>query len=67
MPLSGSYYYPVVNKPSVSLAGATVDIKDGLPVPAILTGSARIFVDQSDGDLKVIFSDGTIKTIVTDT
>lgn len=68
MPMSGSYYYPVMQKPTVSLGGATVDVKDpNGETPSILSGSARIFVDPADGDLKVIFSDGTVKLIVTDT
>jgi hypothetical protein len=35
--------------------------------PATLTGKAQIYVDSADGDLKVKFSDGTVKTIVVDT
>jgi hypothetical protein len=44
-----------------------LDINDGITAPAAATGRARIYVDTADGDLKVIFADGTIKTIVTDT
>jgi hypothetical protein len=44
-----------------------LDITDGITAPAAATGRARIYVDTADGDLKVIFADGTIKTIVTDT
>ncbi len=42
-------------------------IKDGITAPAAITGLAVIYVDTADGDLKIRFSDGTIKTIVTDT
>jgi hypothetical protein len=44
-----------------------LDVTDGVTAPAAATGRARIYVDTADGDLKVIFADGTIKTIVTDT
>lgn len=42
-------------------------IKDGVTAPGAATGAANIYVDTADGDLKVVFSDGTVKTIVTDT
>lgn len=42
-------------------------IKDGVATPATISGYAVPFVDVSDGDLKIKFSDGKIKTIVTDT
>jgi hypothetical protein len=44
-----------------------LSIADGMTAPAAVTGRARIYVDTADGDLKIIFADGTIKTIVTDT
>jgi hypothetical protein len=43
-----------------------LDVTDGITAPASATGRARIYVDTADGDLKVIFADGTVKTIVTD-
>jgi len=42
-------------------------LTDGVTAPATLTGYAQIYVDSADGDLKVKFGDGTVKTIVTDT
>ncbi len=55
------------NRPrNVHVAGY-VSIGDGITAPGAGTGQARIYVDTADGDLKVIFADGTIKTIVTDT
>jgi hypothetical protein len=42
-------------------------VPDGVTAPATTTGWAHIYVDTADGDLKVKFGDGTIKTIVTDT
>lgn len=42
-------------------------LRDGLAEPATVLGQAQIYVDTSDGDLKVKFGDGTVKTIVVDT
>jgi len=42
-------------------------IVDGVTAPSATVGLAKIYVDTADGDLKVIFGDGTIKTIVVDT
>ena len=44
-----------------------LSISDGITAPSASTGGANIYVDTADGDLKIIFSDGTIKTISTDT
>jgi hypothetical protein len=44
-----------------------LDVTDGITAPGAATGRARIYVDTADGDLKVVFADGTVKTIVTDT
>jgi hypothetical protein len=41
-------------------------VSDGMAAPSATVGVAKIYVDTADGDLKVIFGDGTIKTIVTD-
>jgi hypothetical protein len=42
-------------------------IRDGITAPSTRSGYAIIYVDTSDGDLKVRFGDGTTKTIVVDT
>lgn len=42
-------------------------IVDGITAPSAIVGAAILFADSADGDLKVIFGDGTTKTIVTDT
>lgn len=49
------------------LYAGVVAVKDGVSAPSTVSGMAVIYVDTSDGDLKVKFSDGTVKTIVTDT
>lgn len=48
-------------------AAEFMSITDGITAPAAVAGRARIYVDTADGDLKVVFGDGTVKTIVTDT
>lgn len=50
-----------------SLRGAELWLTDGVTAPGATAGQAKIYVDTSDGDLKVVFGDGTVKTIVTDT
>jgi hypothetical protein len=40
---------------------------DGVTAPGTVTGHASLYVDTADGDLKIKFGDGTVKTIVTDT
>jgi hypothetical protein len=42
-------------------------LKDGVTAPSTLAGYASIYVDTADGDLKIKFGDGTVKTIVVDT
>ena len=39
---------------------------DGVTAPDTLSGYAKIYVDTSDGDLKVKFGNGTVTTIATD-
>lgn len=45
-----------------------LSIRDGVTAPAAQTGpnQAQIYVDSADGDLKVLFSDGTVKVLATD-
>ncbi len=44
-----------------------MSITDGVTAPGTDAGFARIYVDTADGDLKIKFGDGTVKTIVVDT
>lgn len=44
-----------------------IKLADGTTAPATVAGVAQIYVDTADGDLKVKFGDGTVKTIVVDT
>lgn len=44
-----------------------LSLKDGITAPATHSGWATIYVDTADGDLKIKFGDGTVKTIVVDT
>jgi hypothetical protein len=53
--------WSVVSDGYISIADAHFDI------PSPVAGRAHIYVDPADGDLKVAFGDGTVKTIVVDT
>lgn len=46
---------------------AKMGLADGVTAPATAVGTANIYVDSADGDLKVKFGDGTTKTLATDT
>lgn len=41
----------------------TMMIEDGISEPSARSGYARMFVDSADGDLKIKFSDGTVKNL----
>lgn len=45
----------------------SVIMQDNVPAPQYAPGKVTIYVDATDGDLKAVFGDGTIKTIVADT
>ena len=47
--------------------GNILQVTDGVTAPATEVGYSSIYVDTADGDLKIKFGDGTVKTIVTDT
>ncbi len=44
-----------------------VGLADGITAPGTQLGLAFLYVDVADGDLKIKFGDGTVKTIVIDT
>lgn len=52
---------------SLYAEGGAVGVTDGITAPATVAGIAQIYVDIANGDLKVKFGDGTVKTIVVDT
>ncbi len=64
---SGSSDIDIKSADALNIIDGCVSIKDGITAPSSVTGRAYIYVDSSDGDLKVIFGDGTTKTIVVDT
>lgn len=43
-----------------------IEVSDGITAPAAKGGVAQIYVDAADGDLKVKFSDGVVKTLAAD-
>ena len=65
----GSTFYNswIIDKDSGDIAfQQNISIPDGVTAPTTESGKTFIYVDSVDGDLKVKFGDGTIKTIATD-
>ena len=56
----------VMNFKQIAHFEAHITLNDGVTAPTSTSGQAKLYVDSADGDLKVIFGDGTVKTIVTD-
>jgi hypothetical protein len=53
---------------AVFTSTGVIAIQDGITAPGSnITGMAQLYIDSADGDLKIRFADGTVKTIVTDT
>ena len=69
--IDGTAYLDTISGGTMTLTGtATAEsliITDGITAPSSSPSFAKIFVDSGDGDLKIIFGDGTTKTIITDT
>jgi hypothetical protein len=64
-PVVGSY--PRITGVTTGLTTShTLNIVDGIVDPVGSASLAKIYVDSADGDLKIKFSDGTTKLIVTD-
>lgn len=53
-------------KPWLATLSNKLMIVDGVTAPTTVPSFAQIYVDTADGDLKIKFGDGTVKTIVTD-
>jgi phage-related tail fiber protein len=64
---SGTIVFDTSSITFVANSLVSLILTDGITAPSATVGKAKIYVDTSDGDLKVIFGDGTIKTIVVDT
>jgi hypothetical protein len=71
--LEGFLDYQGINsatRPLAFFAGVesnSLSLTDGITAPSTNSSVAQLYVDSSDGDLKIKFGDGTVKTIVTDT
>lgn len=61
------YFNSVNNALNVVVSPEVLELTDGVTAPVGGDGRAVIYVDSADGDLKIRFADGTIKTIITDT
>ena len=70
LPSIGLFKVNTVEQARISSEGFQIEkaliLKDGINSPNPKTGYAIIYVDSADGDLKIKFGDGTVKTIVTD-
>tara|TARA_R100000655_G_scaffold71369_2_gene109748 strand:+ start:5055 stop:5744 length:690 start_codon:yes stop_codon:yes gene_type:complete len=60
------YVFGNTNENDGSCNFDSVQVTDGVTEPAHESGVAKIFVDTTSGDLKVVFGDDVVKTIVTD-
>lgn len=49
------------------IGGDYLGLIDGITTPSTVAGLGQIYIDTADGDLKIKFGDGTVKTIVVDT
>lgn len=48
------------------LTNNLLSLEDGIDDPIAEAGKAKMYIDASDGNLKIIFGDGVVKTIVVD-
>lgn len=53
--------------PTTYFHSTLYSLVDGTTAPSTISGQAQMYVDTADGDLKIKFGDGTVKTIVVDT
>jgi len=65
--LDDTMYFAAGNSTSLVLKDASIALVDGVSAPSTFAGFALLYVDSADGDLKIKFGDGTVKTIATDT
>ena len=71
---TGEWHVKVINSDSssrtftivIDFEGGVLELEDGVSVPATIAGSAQIYVDAADGDLKVTFGDGHTVTLAAD-
>ncbi|HRJ41022.1 MAG TPA: hypothetical protein PL105_04045 [Caldilineaceae bacterium] len=56
-----------VTDAGVLAVNGDIALVDGMAAPSTTSGWAKIYIDSADGDLKIKFGDGTVKTIVVDT
>ena len=61
------FFSQLTNAVNVALSARVgYTLTDGVVIPDKIIGTATIYIDKADGDLKIKFGDGTVKTIVTD-
>lgn len=65
--VAGKRAHLEVTKGNFRVRDGVLIIKDGITAPAAEAGFLQLYVDIADGELKVIFGDGTVKTLATDT
>jgi len=52
---------------SLPVGGPCLSIQDGISEPTAAVGRAFLYIDSADGDLKIKYSDSTVKLIMIDT
>lgn len=57
----------LVDSGEVRVVAKPFALTDGIAAPDTVAGLGLIYIDTADGDLKIKFGDGTVKTIVVDT
>ena len=61
----GRRFALIKHRHDIVTADQLLSLKDGITAPAATAGYAQIYIDSASGSLKIIFGNGTIKTLAT--
>lgn len=62
----GSSFVIMQSSGEIRVDACPLALTDGITAPSTLAGFGQLYIDSADGDLKIKFGDGTVKTIATD-